>query len=124
MGEQHKTRTVLCGQGVPVARSARPGHVPARRLPRAWLPVLLALVVALPASPLFAQSGDRQASPRERAEDRQPRRHEVRPERRDELHDERRRRFEERHERMTPEERRGLRRDLHEAKRDLYQRER
>lgn len=46
-----------------------------------------------------------------------------RRERRDALHDERMRRQREggeRRERMTPEERRSLRRDLHEANRDLY----
>lgn len=46
-----------------------------------------------------------------------------RRERRDALHEERMRRQREgweRRERMTPEERRSLRRDLHEANRDLY----
>ncbi|MBY0437183.1 MAG: hypothetical protein K2W80_03245 [Burkholderiales bacterium] len=99
------------------------------RLPRVgslrcpWL-LVLALLVLLPVAPLAAQPSERQAGPRERFEERRQRRDDMRPERREEHREERRRHFEERRERMTPEERRSLRRDLDEAGRYLYRRER
>ena len=102
------------------SRTARlaPGRIPRLSL---LLPVLLA---ALHAGSASAQPADRHGGPRERHEERRQHREDARYDRRDASHPERHRHLEERRERMTPEERRGLRRDVHEAGRDLYRRER
>ena len=92
--------------------------------------VILSLLLVLP----VAGAGAQQPAPAEPAVPAEPRAAPERPderrtERREEMRKEHReawmqhrKEFVERRERMTPDERRGLRRDLNNARRDLYRR--
>jgi hypothetical protein len=103
---------------MPAARRMRTG------IGAAVLLMLIGPALFVPALPAIAQPAGDPRQPGQRGQfggQKPDRRDDARQGHRDE-HAQRRREQQERRERMTPDERRGLRRDLDEAGRDLYRR--